>query len=136
MHVFSTYVSIGFKDAVVAVKDALKRQKFTILAEIGMHEVLKKRLSVDLRPYLILNSCSLPLAHRAINADQAIGSTLLCDVVVREHSSGFVEISVVDPACTIGTINDVEMIAIAQEMQSLVRKVIDDIEAAKVHRAA
>ena len=62
---------------------------------------------------------------------------LLCDVVIQEHSDGCVEISVVDPACTIGTINHVEMISIAQELQSLVRKVMDDIELApKFHRAA
>ncbi len=137
MHFFSTYVSMGFTDAVLAAKQALKRQKFSILAEIDMHKVLKKNLSVDLRPYVILSACSLPLAHRAIKADDAIGSMLLCDVVIQEYSNGYVEISVVDPACTIGTINHVEMISIAQELQSLVRKVMDDIESApKFDRAA
>ena len=137
MHFFSTYASMGFTDAVLAAKQALKRQKFSILAEIDMHKVLKKHLSVDLRPYVILSACSLPLAHRAIKADDAIGSMVLCDVVIQEHSNGYVEISVVDPACTIGTINHVEMISIAQELQSLVRKVMDDIESApKFDRAA
>jgi len=137
MHFFSTYASMGFTDAVLAAKQALKRQKFSILAEIDMHKVLEQHLSVDLRPYVILSACSLPLAHRAIKADDAIGSMVLCDVVIQEHSNGYVEISVVDPACTIGTINHVEMISIAQELQSLVRKVMDDIESApKFDRAA
>ena len=126
---FSTYVSMGFADAVAAAKEALKRQEFSILAEIDMHQVLK-RLSVDLRPYVILSACSLPLAHRAIKAGDAIGSLVLCDVVIQEHSNGYVEISVVDPACTIGTMNHIEMISIAQEQQSLVRNVMDDIELA------
>ncbi len=137
MHFFSTYASMGFADAVAAAKEALKREEFSILAEIDVRQVLKRHLSVDLRPYLILSACSLPLLHRAIKADDAIGSTLLCNVVVQEHSDSCVEISVVDPACTIGTINHVEMISIAQELQSLVRKVMDDIELApKFHRAA
>jgi uncharacterized protein (DUF302 family) len=114
MHFFSTYASMGFADAVAAAKEALKRQKFSILAEIDMHQVLRKGLSVDLRPYLILSVCSLPLVHRAIEADDAIGSMLLCDVVIQEHNDGCVEISVVDPACTIGTINHIEMISIAK----------------------
>jgi uncharacterized protein (DUF302 family) len=128
---------MSFVDAVLAAKDALKRQEFSILAEIDMQKVLKEHLSVDLRPYLVVSACSLPLAHRAIRADDAIGSMLLCDFVIQEHSDGCVEVSVVDPACTIGTINHVDMISIAQELQSLVGNVIDDIESApKFHRAA
>jgi uncharacterized protein (DUF302 family) len=127
MHFFSKCVSMNFPDAVVATKEVLQRHGFSILAEVDMHKVLRKHLSVDLRPYAIFCACSLPLAHRAIKADDAIGSLLLCDVVIREHSDGCVEISAVDPACTIGTINHVEMISIAQELQSLVRMLMDDI---------
>lgn len=137
MHFFSTYASMSFVDAVLAAKDALKREEFSILAEIDMRQVLKRHLSVDLRPYLILSACSLPLLHRAIKADDAIGSMLVCDVVIQEHSDSCVEFSVVDPACTIGTVNHVVLISIAQEQQSLVRKVMDDIELApKFRRAA
>lgn len=137
MHFFSTHASMAFTDAVAAAKEALKRQELSILAEIDMQEVLKQHLSVDLRPYVILSACRLPLAHRAIKAHDAVGSLLLCDVIVQEHGDGCVEISVVDPACTIGTINHVEMIAIAQELQSQLSKVIDHIESApRFDRAA
>ncbi len=128
MRSFSLYVSMGFADVVAATKEALQRHELSILAEIDLRQVLKERLSVALRPYLILSACSLPLAHRAIKADDAIGSMLLCDLVIQEHGDGYVEISVVDPGCTIGTINHVEIISIAQELQSLVRKLMDDIE--------
>ncbi|MGA8900773.1 DUF302 domain-containing protein [Bradyrhizobium sp.] len=137
MHFFSTYASMGFADAVAAAKEALKREGFSILAEIDMRQVLKRHLSVDLRPYLILSAFNLPLVHRAIEADDAIGSMLLCDMVIQEHGDSCVEFSVVDPACTIGTVNHVVIISIAEELQSLVQKVMDDIEAApKFHRAA
>jgi uncharacterized protein (DUF302 family) len=128
---------MSFVDAVLAAKDALKRQEFSILAEIDMQKVLKEHLSVDLRPYLIVSACSLSLAHRAIRADDASGSMLLCDFAIQEHSDGCVEFSVVDPACTIGAVNHVVLISIAHELQSLVRKVMDDIESApKFRRAA
>jgi len=43
----------------------------------------------------------------------------------------------VDPVCTIGAINHVEMISIAEELRSLVQKVMDDIASTpKFHRAA
>ena len=125
---FSTYASMGFVDAVAATKEALKRQEFSILAEIDMRQVLRRHLSVDLRPYFILSACSLPLAHRAIKAEDAIGSMLLCNVVIQEHGDGCVEISVVDPACTIGTINHVDLIWISRELRTLVQQVIDEVE--------
>ena len=137
MHFFSTWASMSFADAVAAAKEALKRQGFLIVAETDIREVLKRHLSVDLRPYLILSACNLPLVRRAVEADDAIGSALLCDVVIQEHSDGCVEFSVVDPACTIGTVNHVVMISIAEELQSLLQKVMDDIESApKFQRAA
>ena len=137
MHFFSTCASMSFADAVAAAKEALKRQGFLIVAETDIREVLKRHLSVDLRPYLILSACNLPLVRRAVEADDAIGSTLLCDVVIQEHSDGCVEFSVADPACTIGTVNHVVMISIAEELQSLLQKVMDDIESApKFQRAA
>ena len=134
---FSTYASMGFVDAVAATKEALKRQEFSILAEIDMRQVLRRHLSVDLRPYFILSACSLPLAHWAIKVDDAIGSMLLCNLVIQEHCEGCVEISVVDPACSIGTINHVEMISIALEMHSILRELMDDIESVpRLDRAA
>src|SRR6516164_3682814 len=107
MHFLSKCVSMSFADAVGATKEALERQKFSILAEIDMRQVLRSDLSVDFRPYLILNACSLPLAHRAIEADHVIASMLLCEVIIQEHRDGRVEISVLDPTSTIGTINHV-----------------------------
>jgi uncharacterized protein (DUF302 family) len=130
MHFLSKCVSISFADAVGATKDALKRQKFSILAEIDMRQVLGNDHSVDFRPYLILNACILPLAQRAIETDHAIASLLLCEVVIQEHRDGHVEISVVDPTSTIGTINHVELVSFAQELQSRTRQLMDDIDAA------
>jgi uncharacterized protein (DUF302 family) len=137
MRFLTTYASMGFADAVAAAKEALERQEFAILAEIDMRQILKRNLSVDLRPYVVLIASNLPLVYRTIKADDAIGSMLLCDVVIQEHSDNCVEFSVVDPACTIGTVNHVVMISIAKELKSLVRKVMNDIESApKFHRAA
>lgn len=137
MHFFSKWVDIDFAKAVAATKEALKRHQLLILAEIDMQQALRRSLAVDFRPYLILATCNLPLTHRAIKADDAIGSILLCNIVIREGGDGRVEISVVDPTCTIGTINHVEMISIAQELRSLVQKLIDDIEPVpELHRAA
>ncbi len=137
MHFFSRWVNVDFAEAVAATKEALNRHQFSILAEIDMQQTLGRNLGVDLHPYLILSTCSLPLAHRAIKVDDAICSMLICNMVVQEHGDGRVEISVVDPTCTIGTINHVEILSIAQELQSMIRNLMDDINPLpELHRAA
>jgi hypothetical protein len=60
MHFFSACSSMSFADAITAAKEALEREEFLIVAEIDMRQVLKRYLSVDLRPYLILSACNLP----------------------------------------------------------------------------
>lgn len=55
----------------------LSVRNFTILTEIDVRQVLKELSPSILRPYLILSACSLPLAYRAIKADDVIGSMLL-----------------------------------------------------------
>lgn len=130
MRFFSAYMSMDFADALLVVKEALKRQKVAILAEIDMREVLRQDLSVEFRPYVVLSACSSPLTERTIRAADAIGPMLMCHFIVQEHRNGCVEVSTADPDCTIGAINHVELISICQEMRSLVRKVICDIGAA------
>jgi uncharacterized protein (DUF302 family) len=117
-----------FEDAVGATRQALEGHHLEILAEIDLRHAFRRHLAVDFRPYLILSACSLPLARRAIEANDSIGTILLCNVVVQQREQGHVEISTVDPATTIGTINDVSMMWIARELRSLVQQAIDDVE--------
>ena len=128
MHYLSKYVTMKFEDAVEATKETLKRQHLAILAEIDLRNAITEYFSVDFRPYLILSTCNLQLAQRAIQAEDEIGSMLLCNVVVQQHRDGRVQISAADPTATIGMINDVEVIWIARQLRSLVQKAIDDVK--------
>jgi uncharacterized protein (DUF302 family) len=125
MHFLSKCLTMTFGDAVAATREALKRRRLAVLAQIDLGTALRRELAVDSRPYFIF---SVPLTRRAIQLDSEIGSLLLCNLVVQEDANGRVEISAADPLTTIGTINHVELTAIAQELQSLVQQVIDDIE--------
>jgi uncharacterized protein (DUF302 family) len=128
MYYFSRFVNMNFEDAVAATKEALQRHRFSILAEIDMRKALKEHLAVDFRPYLIISAYNPQLADRAIRADEEIGSILLCNVVVHQQADGGVEISVTDPAASIGTINNVELISVARDLRFLVQQAMDDIE--------
>jgi uncharacterized protein (DUF302 family) len=128
MHYFSRFVRINFEDTVDATRKSLEYHHLKILAEIDVCDALRRHLAADFRPYLILSACNLPLAHRAIRADENIGAILLCNVVIQEHEKG-VEISAADPDATIGTINHVDLKLVARELRALVQDAIDDVEA-------
>ena len=128
---------MSFDEVVTATRESLGRHQLSILAEIDMCQALRRDLGVDFRPYLILCACSLPLARRAIEAEGTIGSILLCNVAIQDRGDGQVGVFVVDPICTIGAINHVELISIAKELHSLVRHCIEEIESrANYHCAA
>jgi uncharacterized protein (DUF302 family) len=128
MHYLSKSVKMSFEEALAALRQALESHHLEILAEIDLRQALEKHLAVEFRPYLILSACSLPLVHRAIEVGDNIGAILVCNVVVQQHQKGHVEISTVDPASTIGTINDVELMWTAREVRFLVGRAIDDVD--------
>jgi uncharacterized protein (DUF302 family) len=134
MYNFSKSTNMSFEDAVATAREVLKRHHFAVLAEIDLRKALRRDLAVDFRPYTILSAYSPQLAHRAIQADDEIGSILLCNVVVQQHRDGRVEISAADPSATIGTINHVDLIWGARDLRSMVQQVVDDIESRPMSR--
>ncbi len=66
---FSTTVAGPLDAAREKVAAALATEGFGILTEIDVAGDLKKKLDVDVDPYLILGACNPPLAHQALSAD-------------------------------------------------------------------
>jgi uncharacterized protein (DUF302 family) len=128
MHYFSKIVTTNFENAVEATRQALERHHLVVLAEIDLHDAMRRHLAVDFRPYLVLCTCSLPLARQALEADENVGSILFCNVVVQQIDARRIEISTADPDTTIGTINHVDLVAISRELHNVVQRVIEDAE--------
>ncbi len=106
------------------VRDALQDEGFGVLTEIDVKATLRDKLDLDVPPYLILGACNPPLAHRALEADPAIGSLLPCNVVVRAHPDGGSEIIAADPGVMLGLAAAADLAPIASEAAQRIQRAV------------
>jgi uncharacterized protein (DUF302 family) len=121
---FSKTVHLTMDAAAVKVAEALKQEGFGILTEIDVQKTLKAKIDVDFRPYRIFGACNPGFAHKALLAEDKIGTMLPCNVIVQEKSPGMVEVSAVDPVESMKAIDNPALGAIAGEVRSRLQRVI------------
>ena len=124
---FSKRLDVPFDQAVSRVTEALKREGFGILTDIDVKATLKNKLGADFRPYRILGACSPPLAYRALQLEDKIGTMLPCNVIVQEHADGTVEVSAVDPVASMQAIENPGLAEVAKEVQAKLRRVVNGL---------
>lgn len=111
----------SFQEAKSKVKTALKSEGFGVLTEIDVKEIMKKKLNLDFRNYVILGACNPSLAHKALQADSHLGLLLPCNVVVQETTNGAVEVSFADPKAMFTLVEAPEATPVAQEAEQRLR---------------
>ncbi len=125
---FSKTTDLTFDEAVAATKQALARHNFRVLTEIDMKQNFKHGLNIDFRPYLILGACNAQLSHRALEAEDKIGTMLPCNIVLQQQEDDGVEISAVDPVASMQAIPNVVVSQVAQHMRSLLQQVLEEVD--------
>jgi uncharacterized protein (DUF302 family) len=124
---FSKALAMSFEEAIAKVTEQLKKEGFGILTEIDVKETLKKKLNVDFRKYRILGACNPPFAHRALQAEDKIGTMLPCNVIVQEISKGQVEVAAIDPIASMQAVENPSLKEVATEVQGKLKKVINSL---------
>ena len=124
---FSTSTDLSVEDAIARTTDELRKEGFGVLSEIDVKTTLKNKIDVDIPKYVILGACNPKFAHRALQAEEHIGSMLPCNVVVRENEQGQTEVFAVDPIASMSAVENPDLGTIADEVRQKLKTVIANI---------
>jgi uncharacterized protein (DUF302 family) len=117
---------IGFPEAVERTRSALADQGFGVLTEIDASATMKRKLDVDMEPYLILGACNPRMAHTALGMEPRVGAMLPCNVIVRQVAGG-VEVSAIDPVASMMAIDNRELKEVAGQVRDLLAEAVKRI---------
>ncbi len=121
---FAKTFEAPFDEAVERVKAELKTEGFGVLTEIDVRRTLKDKIGVDFRPYRILGACNAPFAHKALLAEDKIGTMLPCSVIVQELAPGRVEAAAIDPLASMAAVRNEDLASIGLEVREKLRAAI------------
>lgn len=124
---FSSQITATYDEALEKVTAILTEEGFGILTRIDVHETLKKKLDVDFRRYTILGACNPALAHKALQAEDKIGTMLPCNVVVQETSPGVIEVAAVDPVASMQAVENPALRETASQVRQKLQNVIASV---------
>jgi len=124
---FNKTVNGTFEDVIDKVTQRLKEEGFGILTEIDITETLKKKLDVDFKKYRILGACNPPYAHKALQAEDKIGTMLPCNVIVQEIKAGTIEVAAVNPMASMQAVENEKLNEVANEITAMLENVIEKL---------
>lgn len=113
----------SFEEAVARARRALEAEGFGVLTEIDVAATLKKKLNVDVPPYLILGACHAPSAYKALSAAPQVGVLLPCNVTVSVEN-GQTVVRAMDPRSVLGLVAVPELSAVGLEVEAALRRVV------------
>ncbi|SFN39897.1 Uncharacterized conserved protein, DUF302 family [Bizionia echini] len=124
---FNKTVNGTFEDVIDKVTQGLKDEGFGILTEIDVKETLKNKLDVNFKKYRILGACNPPFAHKALQAEDKIGTMLPCNVIVQEIEAGIIEVAAVNPMASMQAVENKNLNEIANEITAMLENVIEKL---------
>jgi uncharacterized protein (DUF302 family) len=112
------------EQAIARVREALAREGFGVLTEIDVQATLKKKLGVERKPYVILGACNPSLAHKALEAEPAIGVLLPCNVDVFEGDDGGTYVQAVRPQALFRIVENPSVKPIADDVDARLQRIL------------
>ena len=122
---FAKTIDLPFDQVVAKTREALAQEGFGVITEIDVRQVLKAKIDVDFRPYLILGACNPKLAHEALRIEDKVGTMLPCNVVVQDVGGGRTEVAAIDPVASMQAIENPMLLEKASAIADKLRKALD-----------
>lgn len=124
---FNKTVNGTFEGVIEKVTESLKEEGFGILTEIDITATLKKKLGIDFRNYRVLGACNPPYAHKALEAEDKIGTMLPCNVIVQEIEADIIEVAAVNPMASMQAVENEKLTEIASEITGMLQNIIEKL---------
>lgn len=121
---FNKTLTADFESVKKRVVEELSKEGFGVLSEIDMQNAFKEKLNADFRKYLILGACNPHFAHKAVNAEDKIGTMLPCNVIMQEVEDGVVEVAAINATASMQAVKNSEVADIARQISEKLQKVI------------
>ncbi|HTN68887.1 MAG TPA: DUF302 domain-containing protein [Dysgonamonadaceae bacterium] len=121
---FNKTLSADFESVKKQVVAELEKEGFGILSEIDVQTTFKKKLDVNFRKYQILGACNPSFAHKALKAEDKVGTMLPCNVILQELENGQIEVAAVNATASMQAIDNKELASIANVISEKLQKVI------------
>lgn len=124
-YALSRVVDLSYEEADRRIREELQKEGFGVLTEIDVKATLKKKLDVDVAPYVILGACNPHLAHQALAAEPDVGLLLPCNVVVRRTEEGETIVEAMDPIAVLGIADNDALRPLGEEALARLERALD-----------
>jgi len=121
---FNKTIKGTFEEVIDKVTQGLKDEGFGILTQIDVTATLKEKLDIDFKKYRILGACNPPYAHKALQAEDKIGTMLPCNVIVQEIEEGVFEVAAINPIASMQAVENEKLNKVAEEITDKLKKII------------
>ena len=122
---FNKTIASDFESVKKHVIAELEKEGFGILTEVDVKATFKKKLDVDFRKYQILGACSPKFAHKAIEAEDKIGTMLPCNVVLQELEDGQIEVAAINATASMLAVENIRVAEVAKQISAKLQNVIE-----------
>ena len=122
---FNKTIASDFESVKKNVIAELEKEGFGILTEVDVKATYKKKLDIDFRKYQILGACSPKFAHKAIEAEDKIGTMLPCNVIIQELEDGQIEVAAINATASMQAVENNKVAKVAKQISAKLKKVVD-----------
>ncbi len=121
---YETVSSRSFENAVARARELLAAEGFGVITEIDVKATFKKKLDVDVAPYLILGACHPSSAHKALSAAPEAGVLLPCNVTISVEG-GKTIVRAMNPESVMAVVGKPALAPIGAEVGAALRRIVE-----------